>query len=49
MFNIALKCIYDDTERNTKINKREIDELIKLCTKMFTLSLMGTHIYRNRE
>ena len=31
--DIVLKRIYDNKEINTSINKREMKELIKLCTK----------------
>ena len=31
--DIVLKCIYDNREINTTISKREMKELIKLCTK----------------
>ena len=40
--NIALKRIYNNREINTTINKREMKELIKLCTKDVHFNFNGT-------
>ena len=41
-FDIALKCISDNRETKTTINKREMKELIKLCTKDVHFNFNGT-------
>ena len=40
--NIALKRIYNNREINTTIDKREMKELIKLCTKDVHFNFNGT-------
>ena len=40
--DIVLKRIYDNKEINTTINKREMKELIKLCTKDVHFNFNGT-------
>ena len=40
--DIVLKLIYDNREINTAINKREMKELIKLCTKDVHYNFNGT-------
>ena len=40
--DIVLKFIYDNREINTAINKREMKELIKLCTKDVHDNFYGT-------
>ena len=40
--DIVLKRIYDNREINTTINKREMKELIKLCTKDVHFNFNGT-------
>ena len=42
MIDIALKCISDNRETNTTISKRELKELIKLCTKDVHFNFNGT-------
>ena len=40
--DIVLTCIYDNREINTTFNKRQMKELIKLCTKDVHFNFNGT-------
>ena len=47
--DIVLKRIYDNREINTAISKREMKELIKLCTEDVHFNFNGIHVYRITE
>ena len=47
---IVLKHIYNNKEINTAINKREMKELIKLCTKDVHFNFNGaTYVWKDGE
>ena len=49
MIDIILTFIHNNREINATINKKEMKQLIKLCTKMFTLISMELCTYRKTE
>ena len=49
MIDIISKFIHNNREINATTNKKEMKQLIKLCTKMFTLISMELCMYRKTE